>query len=89
MKKQFVIDNEIVDVNILEENPSFVLFQFNGEEYSVNLGGVQDGKMTLTSGGKNHSVIFQTNTTTYKEETLSLIIPREEEVNLSLWTMVK
>ena len=38
MKKQFVIDDEVVEVDVLEENASFVLFNFQGEEYSVNLG---------------------------------------------------
>ena len=47
MKKQFVIDDEVVEVDVLEENASFVLFNFQGEEYSVNLGGLQDGKMVL------------------------------------------
>lgn len=62
MKKQFVIDDEIVDVDIVEENASFVLFNFQGEEYSVNLGGLQNGKMVLNLKGKNRPVIlFDTN----------------------------
>lgn len=58
MKKQFVIDDEIIDVDVLEENASFVLFNFEGEEYSVNLGGLQDGKMVLNLKGKNRPVIL-------------------------------
>ena len=58
MKKQFVIDDEIVDVEVLEENASFVLFNFEGEEYSVNLGSLQDGKMVLNLKGKNRPVIL-------------------------------
>jgi hypothetical protein len=53
MKKQFVIDDEIVDVDIVDESASFVLFNFEGEEYSVNLGALQDGKMVLNMKGKN------------------------------------
>lgn len=58
MKKQFVIDDEIVDVDIVDENASFVLFNFEGEEYSVNLGAHQDGKMVLNLKGKNRPVIL-------------------------------
>lgn len=58
MKKQFVIDDEIVDVDIVDENASFVLFNFEGEEYSVNLGALQNGKMVLNLKGKNRPVIL-------------------------------
>lgn len=58
MKKQFVVDDEIVEVDVLEENASFVLFNFEGEEYSVNLGGLQPGKMVLNLKGKNRPVIL-------------------------------
>lgn len=58
MKKQFVIDDEIVEVDVIEENASFVLFNFEGEEYSVNLGGLQNGKMVLNLKGKNRPVIW-------------------------------
>ncbi|RPJ69362.1 MAG: hypothetical protein EHM20_16475, partial [Alphaproteobacteria bacterium] len=58
MKKQFVIDDEIVEIDVLEENASFVLFNFEGEEYSVNLGGLQPGKMVLNLKGKNRPVIL-------------------------------
>lgn len=58
MKKQFVIDDEIVEVEVIEESASFVLFNFEGEEYSVNLGALQDGKMVLNLKGKNRPVIL-------------------------------
>lgn len=58
MKKQFLIDDEVVDVDVLEENTSFVLFSFEGTEYKVNLGGLCDGKMVLNLNGKNRPVIF-------------------------------
>ena len=57
MKKQFVVDDEIVDVDVVEETPSFVLFKFNGEEYSVNLGRRDDVMMVLNHKGKNRKVI--------------------------------
>lgn len=58
MKKQFIIDDEIVDVNILEEGASFILFEFEGEEYSVALSNFHEGKMVLNLKGKNHEVIM-------------------------------
>ena len=58
MKKQFLIDDEIVDVDIVDENASFVLFKFGGEEYSVNLGSLQSGKIVLNLNGKNRPVIL-------------------------------
>ncbi len=57
MKKQFVIDEEILEVDIVEEGASFVLFNFAGEEYSINLGGQQNGKMSLVYKGQNHTAI--------------------------------
>lgn len=62
MKKQFEIDDIIEEVEIIEENASFVLFNFQGEQYSVNLGARDDGKMVLNLKGKNRPVIlFDTN----------------------------
>lgn len=61
MKKQFVIDDEIVDIDVIEENASFVLFNFNGEEYSVNLASLEDGKMVLNFKGKNRTVFLSNN----------------------------
>jgi biotin carboxyl carrier protein len=58
MKKQFVIDDEIVDIDVVSESASFVLFDFEGEEYSVNLGPLVDGKMVLNMKGKNRPVIL-------------------------------
>lgn len=58
MKKQFVIDDEIVEVDVVEESASFVLFNFKGEQYSVNLGALQDGKMVLNLKGKNRPVVL-------------------------------
>jgi len=57
MKKQFVIDNEILEVDLVEEGASFVLFNLEGEDYSINLGGLQNGKMSLNLKGKNHLAI--------------------------------
>jgi 3-methylcrotonyl-CoA carboxylase alpha subunit len=58
MKKEIMIDDEIFEIDVIEENASFVLFNFEGEEYSVNLGGLQNGKMVLNLKGKNRPVIW-------------------------------
>jgi 3-methylcrotonyl-CoA carboxylase alpha subunit len=58
MKKQLVIDDEIVEVEVLEMNASFVLFNLEGVEYKVNLGALQDGKMVLNLNGKNRPVVL-------------------------------
>ena len=44
---------------MVDESASFVLFNFHGEQYSVNLGALQDGKMVLNMKGKNRPVILQ------------------------------
>jgi biotin carboxyl carrier protein len=62
MKKEYVIDDEIIEVDVVDENASFVLFNFKGEEYSVKLSGLHDGKMVLNLKGKNRPVVlFDTN----------------------------
>jgi biotin carboxyl carrier protein len=58
MKKEYVIDDEIIEVDVVDENASFVLFNFKGEEYSVKLSGLQDGKMVLNLKGKNRPVVL-------------------------------
>lgn len=76
MKKQFVIDDEIVDVNILEEGASFVLFEFEGEEYSVSLSNFHEGKMILSSKGKNHEVILADNQYVLEGEEFKIDSPK-------------
>ncbi len=58
MKKQMLIDDEIVEVDVIEETASFVLFNLEGVQYSVNLGSLQDGKMVLNMNGKNRPVVL-------------------------------
>ena len=57
MKKQILVDDEIIDVDVEEVTPSFVLFKFNGEDYSVNLGRRDDAMMVLSHKGKNRQVV--------------------------------
>ena len=57
MKKQIILDNENVEIELIEQNPSFVLFKFEGDEYSINLNNMADGKFNLNSSGKNATVI--------------------------------
>ena len=77
MKKQLVIDDEIVEVEVLEMNASFVLFNLEGVEYKVNLGALQDGKMVLNLNGKNRPVVLY--------DTQYVIDGREFEITWYQW----
>ena len=57
MKKQIQLNDELVDVDIIEQNPRFVLFNIDGTEYSVNLSNVDDYKMNLTYNNSNIVVV--------------------------------
>lgn len=56
MKKQIQLNDELIDVNVIQQNASFVLFNLEGVEYAVNLAAYHDGMMTLNQNGSNHSV---------------------------------
>ncbi len=57
MKKQFILDNETIEVDLIEQTPSFVLFKFEGEDYSINLNNITEGRYNLNSAGKNAAVV--------------------------------
>ena len=57
MKKQLLFGDEIIEVDLIEQTPSFVLFKFEGEDYSINLNNISDGKYFLNSAGKNAAVV--------------------------------
>jgi biotin carboxyl carrier protein len=57
MKKQFILDNETIEIDLIEQTPSFVLFKFEGEDYSINLNNILEGKYNLSSAGKNVAVV--------------------------------
>jgi biotin carboxyl carrier protein len=56
MKTQIQLNNEMIDVDILEQNPRFVLFNLDGTEYAVKLGNVDDYKYNLEYEDTNSSV---------------------------------
>jgi 3-methylcrotonyl-CoA carboxylase alpha subunit len=56
MKKQLMLNNQMVEVEIVSETASFVLFNFDGEEYSINLESSRNGRLVLGSLGKNYPV---------------------------------
>lgn len=56
MKKQIQLNEELIDIDIIEQNPRFVLFNLEGVEYAVNLSSDHDGMMTLNQKGKNYQV---------------------------------
>lgn len=76
MKKQLIIDNEIVDVDVEDEGASFVLFNFEGEQYSINLGSLEKGRMVLNLKGKNRPVILVDNNYVVDGEEFVIEAPR-------------
>ena len=56
MKKQIQLNEELIDVEIKDHGPKFVLFSMDGVEYAVNLAADYDGVMTLNQNGSNHKI---------------------------------
>jgi len=56
MKKQIQLNEELIDIDIVEQNPKFVLFNLDGIEYAVNLSSEHEGMMTLNHNGSNHQI---------------------------------
>lgn len=57
MKRQIQLNEELIDVDIIEQNPRFVLFNLDGTEYAVNLGNIDDYKLNLNYNNTNSSVV--------------------------------
>lgn len=57
MKKQISLNEEVLDVEVIKQTPSFVLFELEGQQYSVNLNKVDDYKMNLSFNNKNSAVV--------------------------------
>lgn len=57
MKRQIELNDELIDVDILEQNPRFVLFNLDGTEYAVNLANVEDYKYNLAYNSGNTTVV--------------------------------
>lgn len=57
MKKQIMLNNEPVEVDVIDQTSNFVLFKFDGEEYGINLESSREGKLILSHKGLNHAVI--------------------------------
>ncbi|MBC7429302.1 MAG: acetyl-CoA carboxylase biotin carboxyl carrier protein subunit [Bacteriovorax sp.] len=57
MKKQIQLNDELIDVDIIEQNPRFVLFNLDGTEYTVNLSNIDDYKMNLSYNNTNVTVV--------------------------------
>ena len=56
MKKQIQLNDELIDVDIMEQNAKFVLFNLEGTEYAVNLANVEDYKYNLSMNNANNAV---------------------------------
>jgi 3-methylcrotonyl-CoA carboxylase alpha subunit len=57
MKRQIELNDELIDIDILEQNPRFVLFNLDGTEYTVNLSNVEDYKYNLAYNSGNTTVV--------------------------------
>lgn len=61
MKKQIqfnhINEEDLLNVDIIEQTPKFVLFNLEGVEYAVNLGAEYGNQMNLTYEGNNYGVI--------------------------------
>lgn len=57
MKRQIELNDELIDIDILEQNPRFVLFNLDGTEYTVNLSNVEDYKYNLAYNSSNTTVV--------------------------------
>ena len=56
MKTQIQLNDEMIDIDIIEQNPRFVLFNLEGTEYAVNLASVDDYKYNLAYSNANSTV---------------------------------
>lgn len=56
MKTKIELNDELIDIDIIEQNPRFVLFNLEGTEYAVNLGNVDDYKYNLDYNNANSTV---------------------------------
>jgi biotin carboxyl carrier protein len=61
MKKQIqfnhINEEDLLDLEIIEQTPKFVLFNLEGVEYAVNLGAEYGNQMNLIYEGSNYGVI--------------------------------
>ena len=57
MKRQIQLNEELIDIDVIDQNPRFVLFNLDGTEYAVNLGNIDDYKLNLNYNHMNKSVV--------------------------------
>lgn len=75
MKKNIVLNNENVSVDVLEINPNFVLFNFDGQEYAVNLQSSRDGKFILNYQNKNIQIVNSKNIFVVEGSEIEVALP--------------
>lgn len=56
MRKQIQLNEEMIDIDLIEQSPRFVLFNLDGTEYAVKLGSVDDYKYNLEYEDTNSTV---------------------------------
>ena len=57
MKKKVFLNNRAVTIDVLNNNANFILFNFEGQEYSINLESTRSGKFILGHNGGNVNVV--------------------------------
>ncbi|NOT77826.1 MAG: biotin attachment protein [Bacteriovoracaceae bacterium] len=57
MKKTIELNNELIDIDIIEQNPKFVLFNLEGREYTVSLESSDDYRLNLAFNQYNKTVV--------------------------------
>jgi biotin carboxyl carrier protein len=57
MKKTIKLNEELIDVDVIEESPRFILFSLDGEEYAVRLENNDDYRMNLSYKANNKTVV--------------------------------
>ena len=57
MKTIIELNNELIDVDVIEQNPKFVLFNLEGREYTVSLESCDDYRYNLSLNQFNKTVV--------------------------------
>lgn len=57
MKTKINLNEEVLEVDVIKQTASFVLFELEGKQYSVNLNKTDDYKMNLSFDGNDKKVV--------------------------------
>lgn len=57
MKRTIQLNNELIDIDVIEQTPKFVLFNLDGKEYAVHLEKAGEHKLHLSMNALNKTVV--------------------------------